>query len=769
MTTTVHDEARALGPPAEAARAPTHLFGVTAPELCVLGVALLLPLAFAVQDFTTFFMPKVALLLLLLGLGSLRPRAGLPASGSSSWWAAAFLAVSALSTLFADVPILSVFGSYAWGNGLLFVAALVAFWALGRMLGSRARELLVIVLLFGALVNAGWAWLQMSVDLGESVFRPYLGRAPGLMGNPVQLGALCAAAMWLAAGKTRSRLVPWLIALAVLAGAVQLSGSRIALVAGIGAVVFAASRAGLRRGCLIGGAVALGIVLSMLVPAPGGSSTQRVTGATSQGLGPRVALWESAAHGLTDRPLIGFGPGRFYVAATPHTSLTTARYTGGDTLYADAHNFVVEFATTTGLLGLIALGGFLIVAGRRARGPLVGFTIVVAITMLLQPQYVGLTPLVLLALGASGPRLRLFPASGVDAERPVDRGTGRMGAGRVILVVLCGATALVGGVVGYRAIAGDAAFERAVTERSPAQVDRADRLFPAWPDVPAQRASIYATRRFLTGERRYEALAARSGREAVERDPSDPQWLFQMGNLEEASHAFRIGCPVLLAGASPKSVVDQRAVGCLSGRGAHASRWEGARDSRGAVFYRQDLLPAAAGQVSGWAEGGVTFVEGALADRGCVDRADGAAPGAADADSRWSRIARGAVRYRWALLVGVALLVSLRATGHGHGDWDFFADASRRLFGESLPSLPKPGGLHLYASYPDIVTGPISLLSVPRGGLVRRVRGLCRRRGSRQPPGRRGDRDARADGDPAWSSASRDDAARRSGRARFLE
>ena len=514
-------------PPVKVARVTTHLLGLNPAELCVLGAALLVPLAFALQDFATFLTPKAALLLLFVGPGLCVLGVSCLRRDVASWWAAGFLAVAAVATAWSDVPALSAIGSYGWANGLLFVASLVAFWALGRTLGPRARELLAVVLLVGALVNAAWAWIQMTVDLGQPAFRPFMGRAMGFMGNPVQLGALCAAAMWLAAARTRTRLWPSLVALGVLAGAVQLSGSRIALAAGIAAIVSTAVRAGWRRGCLLLGAVIVGILVAMAVPTTGISSTQRVAGATSDGLAPRVALWRSAAEGLADRPLIGYGPGRFFVAATPHASLTTARYTGGDILYADAHNFVVDYATTTGVIGLIALGGFLIAASRRARGPLVGFVIVAGITMLFQPQYVGLTPLVLLALGASGPRLHVFEST----EGP----GANTAASRIAFAGLCVATVLLGAVGGYRLITGDADFKHAQVDRSLEALGRADQQFPPWPDIPAERSSLYAARRFVTGVTRYEGLAIRSDREAVRRDPADPQWTFQLANLEEAS------------------------------------------------------------------------------------------------------------------------------------------------------------------------------------------------------------------------------------------
>jgi hypothetical protein len=79
--------------------------------------------------------------------------------------------------------------------------------------------------------------------------------------------------------------------------------------------------------------------------------------------------------------------------------------------------------------------------------------------------------------------------------------------------------------------------------------------------------------------------------------------------------------------------------------------------------------------------------------------------------SELARVAAGLARWRWPLLVGVALLVSLRAIGHGHGDWDLFVRASRHLLGEG-DAPGRPGGLHLYASEPDVVTGPLTLLVV---------------------------------------------------------
>jgi hypothetical protein len=76
------------------------------------------------------------------------------------------------------------------------------------------------------------------------------------------------------------------------------------------------------------------------------------------------------------------------------------------------------------------------------------------------------------------------------------------------------------------------------------------------------------------------------------------------------------------------------------------------------------------------------------------------------------RFVGAALRHRWWILAGAALLFSLRAIGHGHGDWDFFVAAGRRLLGEPVAGWSGPGGLHLYATSPDVVTGPLTLLGV---------------------------------------------------------
>ena len=79
----------------------------------------------------------------------------------------------------------------------------------------------------------------------------------------------------------------------------------------------------------------------------------------------------------------------------------------------------------------------------------------------------------------------------------------------------------------------------------------------------------------------------------------------------------------------------------------------------------------------------------------------GAPPGA-------SLAARVASNWHWLVLGGWTLAwFAILAPGGGIA-WKFFTEGSRLLFGPSLGRLPRGGGLHLYASHPQLQIGPVS-------------------------------------------------------------
>ena len=138
--------------------------------------------------------------------------------------------------------------------------------------------------------------------------------------------------------------------------------------------------------------------------------TARVSDTTGGGgIGQRWATWKAGAHVVAHRPLVGAGPGRFGAATLPYRTLAAVRQGQADAYYVDAHNIVVEYATTTGLLGLAALLAWLGLALRRASGPLLAFGAVLLVLHMAEPMSVGVTPLAFLALGAAGPMIAAEP------------------------------------------------------------------------------------------------------------------------------------------------------------------------------------------------------------------------------------------------------------------------------------------------------------------------------------------------------------------------
>ncbi|MGZ6975409.1 MAG: O-antigen ligase family protein [Acidimicrobiia bacterium] len=539
MTATIQPTALDSGstPVEPEGRARSLFPNISAVELLILGFVFLLPIACSPKVFASFITPKAALALVVVGPALVSLVLAAIARDRPAILGGLFLGACVASTLWADVPTMAFFGSYRSPDGLVFIALLVGVWSLGRRLGPEARRLLVPVIVAAATICAAVGCLQVYVDLGAGWLEPFQDRAVGLMSNPVHLAGLCTGAGFLAAFASLSgrRRWIWLVALVPLAAATQLSGSRIgivALVVGVLYLVFRHRRAALPALLVVVAAVAF----TIMVPAQSyaASSTRLAEGASDGGLSSRLNVWSSALDAVVERPLLGYGPARFTSATGPRTDLAAARYTGGDLLYGDAHNVFIEYLTTTGLIGFGLGLAWIIAASRRARGPLVGFCLVVLASMLFEPQFVGLTPIVLLALGAAGPPLARLP------ETPGWSAVGRGAATASLLL------ALIGIALGAALLVGDAKYASAVFDGSVSSLNDGEKTLPPWPQFPALRGVLYASaaQHFRNAMVGHAAIAAELG--AIDRDPYDPQWWWLRGQLEEsygtpakAQHAYR--------------------------------------------------------------------------------------------------------------------------------------------------------------------------------------------------------------------------------------
>jgi O-antigen ligase len=474
-------------------------------RLVAVATAFLLPVVFSTSVSAQAWTPRAAVLLVLaaFGLPRLVPLLGSDAR-RPTLAAIAFLAVAALATALSPQPILSLFGLYNWGTGLLFVAVLVAAWALGASVDAGGVGSVELALIAGVLVNAVVAIVQGLFSIDAAPFTRYEGRAAGLLGNPVYLGTLMLGALALLLPRVRERPGPWAAATVVVAAALQLSGSRFAL--GIAVVVGIVYLVRCRMQAVIAvAALGLGLLLGVGIGAVGGAATGsgRVqAGGESVGTTARLQVWRSAGDAIADRPLLGAGPGRFRAATSKYRNLALVHAEGADHLFIDAHNIFVEYTTTTGLLGVAALAVWLVMACRRSRGPLLWFALLVLAMHLVEPQSAGTTPLAFLALGVAG--------------RTAVASLGRVAMAVTALFVLAAV------VAGGRLLYGDFQLRQANLDFNAAAARRAVTALPPWPE-PAEFAGRIALFQYISShlpKARTETL--NWDRLATRRDATDP-------------------------------------------------------------------------------------------------------------------------------------------------------------------------------------------------------------------------------------------------------
>lgn len=484
-----------------------------------------------------FWSPKATVALVMIGPGLCALVLGAIDRDRAAWAGLAFLGIAGLATLLSPSPSLALTGLYNEGTGFLFLLAVVGAWALGRRLGAAAQRLLAFVLLGAAVVNAVMVWLQMSSNFTGVLFGRLDGRALGLLGNPVHATAFLVGATALAiellpgrgtdgmpravapsGDRARTERLLLIVLVGVFASAVQLTGGRIGIVLLAGVALRALVRAGFRRGALVVVAFAIGICAAVVVFPSGGAAGRLAESSSSSTFGGRIDRWRTAVPAVGDRPVLGIGPGLYRRATSVHDTAAAARAFGADALYTDAHDLLVQTVVTTGVLGLLALGLWLVLAVLGVHGPLAWFTLFAGVSVLFQPSFVGLTPVLALTLGAAAARApRRF--------------------GRAATVVAVG-LAVVGAVVGGLLLRGDVVLARAARDLDPVAARRAVQLIPLWPEPALVRSRVERAAAHRTGDAAHWPRAIAAAVDATTRDPSDPSSWATLGDLE-AGHGSR--------------------------------------------------------------------------------------------------------------------------------------------------------------------------------------------------------------------------------------
>jgi O-antigen ligase len=461
-----------------------------------------LPVAVSPVVHATSWTPKVAVALVLLVPGFVALVVRMSRRDRIAWWGGAYLAWSLVTVLLAASPVLSLVGPYQIGNGWLFFCLVVGMWAIGRELTTAEVPQIATALRWAVVANGSAAWLATYSGFRvPALIETFSGRSYGMVGNPVQLGGLMAAAVVLI-GDRAIACRWWLLGMVLAGGAVQLSGSRqgiLLLVAGLAYLIWR-----YRKGAVL---VVLACVagIALATPLVSGGGTARLTTTAQSGDAERLDTWRVGLASTIDHPLFGSGPGLFEDATEPYrrpgwSGCVTGRF-------LDAHNLFVQQAVATGLIGLALFGVFVLGVLRRARSALGVFGVLLAATTLLQPSFVGMTPVAFLAMGASA----------VGATSGSWRRSAR-------------AVAIVGAVIGLLA---GAAFVRAdmkykvadaLDTNAAAALIQADRWMPPWWEVARQ-----GVRTTVIDD---ESTALAWAQEAARRDPQSAQAMLQLGAME---------------------------------------------------------------------------------------------------------------------------------------------------------------------------------------------------------------------------------------------
>lgn len=499
-------------------------------DTAVLAAVALLPILQLPVFLLPGFTPRLALMLAMgpIGIVSLwrlamgRDRAAI-AAGSLVIW----------------IPIAALFSGHWSGafrgtlgremSGLIVVLGL-ALWAAARNTSPSAQRWVPTVLLASLALNALVAVAQVVLDVDTGDYALQSGRAAALTPNPVYLGGLMAGGAALAA--SHARMSPmWRYGLTLLfAVGVNLSGSRVAAAAGLIAVsvgVFAAAeRRTDWRLVTLPALYLVGVVLSTGVSngtdgdVNGGSvdatrtATERISETTTGG---RLDVWGYGWRALWDRPITGWGFGRFRAGTQGYFDADFVRTAASDDLrqaWFDAHNIIVNVLVAVGLVGFALTVWFVWTAVRRASGPLLIFALGLGATFLVQPPGLATLPVALLALGAAAPS-----ASRDSAEpEPSADATGRTAQVRDPVASV---GALIGLLLAGWLVVGDLLMKQATEPPIDAGgVVSAARWFPGDPLVAdlAAQASLFE---YLDG-RGTQSDVVEWSTETVEREPDRP-------------------------------------------------------------------------------------------------------------------------------------------------------------------------------------------------------------------------------------------------------
>jgi len=445
--------------------------------LAVLAVSM--PILFSPGTTDSFFLPKQTLMLLIVILAAATLIGGtvmgfrLRRGHSALDLAVMVLALVSVVSVIASINSgFSLIGKVARPEGLLATVGYVGlYFVVSRIdwTSSRLRTLLWSIV-GGAVLVSAYAFIQAAgadpIDWLQRGFAT--DRFGASFGNPIYLAVylsivtIVVAYLVLTSKEMVLRIVAGISALPVV-GALWLTQGRagyLGLLAGAAAAVtliIIDKRRGSTRStgsdtgvgvaaAVAVGLAALGIGLAEVAKSANPTSSAPVTAEVQDSIrlgsvSDRIGIWQSALPLIAARPLVGHGPDSFQIVFPKYQNLFSAQLESAEGFEGrraeDAHNYVLQLTSTTGLLGVAALF-FLAIVGlwtlvasgsteNSERRYLYGGIVVVFLsTALVTPVVNGTAFLFWIALGLVGGH--------AVAQRPADAEVDRKAPGGAAFV-----------------------------------------------------------------------------------------------------------------------------------------------------------------------------------------------------------------------------------------------------------------------------------------------------------------------------------------------
>ena len=289
---------------------------------------------------------------------------------------AGFALANIAAAIFAENRYIALFGDQDRYLGLVFVADMMVLYLavavsfrsprdFASVLGSVAVAG-VVVLAYAAVQTLGLDPVQWSVDSRERPFATF--GHPDMFSHFLSFSfGLSSGVAIVAPGTKRPRilgLVGLVGALACLAAASAVAergallGMGAALMVAVVAPLWRRGRRRLTPGELVAlGAITAAVFATILAFTPLGSRTMRLVEDAGSG---RLAVYDVALRAALARPVLGYGPDNFGVAYPAFRQ--PPPYGGGDP-QTSAHDWVLQAAVTTGVVGLVAVVTLLVSFG----------------------------------------------------------------------------------------------------------------------------------------------------------------------------------------------------------------------------------------------------------------------------------------------------------------------------------------------------------------------------------------------------------------------